>query len=1505
MKNNKYKIIISNKNLYREVELPSDAISFKVGTTQDCDVRLDKDLFFDDVRLDFVNSNDDWTVMCSDKVFLTTGDTRRLITAALNHGDTFFVKYQESSNDVFALEYMVDFDSTSRSFEREISIAGANVIKIGSAADNNIVVNSEYVTGDAIELVKQSDGYAVRVKSSTYGFYKNGVKTSGAEVLKNRDFFSISDFLFYLKDESIWTEASNRVKVNNLKFVDQRTKNNYPLFTRNTRVKYEVPTDSIGLLVPPQKPTEPTQNLAMTLMPALGMLALTVVVRGFMSNSSNKSFILFSVCSMSMGIITSVVTYFSSKKKYKTDCEDRIVKYQDYIEKKKVEIADSRIQERRILQNTYRDTNQDIESINDFNINLFDRLPGDDDFLKLYLGRGAIKANREIDYKKQETLEPGDELSVLPDEIKRENEMIPDCPITVDLKECSAVGILGTKVTNNDFLKVLMVDTISRHYFGEVKVYLLVDEIKKYIWAKKIPHISEPNGMRNIVYNTESRNNVFESLYRELTDRSARKTCEDLPYLVIYVMDDWGIRNHPVSQFIENAKNLKVCFIFFGEKRKEIPLYCDTVIELTDANNGIYVDAHNGENTTKFTHTNISDEVMLHVCSMLEPVYCEEISLESSLRKSISLFELLNIYSVDDIDLLNNWNNSRVWETMAAPIGVNSKNDLIDLNLHEKFHGPHGLVAGTTGSGKSEILQTYILSAAILFHPYEVSFVIIDFKGGGMVDQFQDLPHLIGAITNIDGREIDRSLKSIKAELLKRQTLFREAKVNHIDKYIKLYKSGQVTTPLPHLIIIVDEFAELKADQPEFMKELISAARIGRSLGVHLILATQKPAGQVNEQIWSNSKFKLCLKVQTKEDSNEVLKSPLAAEIKEPGRAYLQVGNNEMFELLQSGFSGASEKDSTTGEHTYSIAEVDYSGRRKIVFEKKKKKNTDGSRTQLEAIVDYVNTYCKNANIQRLPNICLPPLSDNIFIEDDMKGDKESGVSIGIYDDPDSQFQGKARINLANENYMIIGSSSTGKTNLLQVLIRQIASIYTPKEANIYIMDFGAMYLKNFDSLCYVGGVVTASEEEKLKNLFKLLIEQIAYRKEEFLKLGISSYSAYEEGGFTDIPRIFVFLDNFAAFKELYMDSFEEEFLFLIREGISCGINMILANSATSGLGYKYMSNFAGKIALQCNDTSEYSTLFERCRMQPKEVAGRALFVKDKAYYEVQTYLAFEGEKEIDRSNAVKEFIAEINAQYPGVQARRIPEIPETLTIDYIQNNYTIKRSHYSYPVALDYANVDVVNLDFALFNELCIIGNENAKRINVVKSILAVMESYIFDDNFNLYVIDNINRELKYLSDKVYVEKYTPDYNSLDEIITKLEAICQARYDALMQEEQITGSSPLQVVVINNRDAIDYICSNKPILESYNKITKQFKNMGVCFLFTDLEDASVPYGAPEIMKRLKENKKALITTTKLKEVKFCDVPSGSIRSMKPLEVTDAYLLNGSDIQRIKMTEGE
>ena len=216
---------------------------------------------------------------------------------------------------------------------------------------------------------------------------------------------------------------------------------------------------------------------------------------------------------------------------------------------------------------------------------------------------------------------------------------------------------------------------------------------------------------------------------------------------------------------------------------------------------------------------------------------------------------------------MTRWRENNPTKTLQTPVGVNSEGELFNLDLHEKYHGPHGLVAGMTGSGKSEFIITYILSMAVNYHPDEVSFILIDYKGGGLAGAFENadrcikLPHLAGTITNLDGASIKRSLISIQSELRRRQSIFNDAlRITNegtmdIYKYQQLYRDKVVTEPLPHLFIISDEFAELKTQQPDFMDQLISAARIGRSLGIHLILATQKPSGVVDDQIWSNSKL--------------------------------------------------------------------------------------------------------------------------------------------------------------------------------------------------------------------------------------------------------------------------------------------------------------------------------------------------------------------------------------------------------------------------------------------------------------------------------------------------------------------------------------------------------------------------------------------------------------------------------------------------------------------------
>lgn len=802
---------------------------------------------------------------------------------------------------------------------------------------------------------------------------------------------------------------------------------------------------------------------------------------------------------------------------------------------------------------------------------------------------------------------------------------------------------------------------------------------------------------------------------------------------------------------------------------------------------------------------------------------------------------MFNILVVDDLDLEQRWANSKVFQSMAAPIGV-TKTGIISLDLHDKAHGPHGLVAGTTGSGKSEVLQTYILSIATIFHPYEVAFVIIDFKGGGMVNQFKNLPHLLGAITNIDGKEIDRSLKSIKAELQKRQRLFAEAEVNHIDKYIQKYKAGQVTTPIPHLILIVDEFAELKAEQPEFMKELISAARIGRSLGVHLILATQKPSGQVDDQIWSNSRFKLCLKVQSQEDSNEVLKSPLAAEIKEPGRAYLQVGNNEVFELFQSAYSGAPDKMADTNIKEFVLCEVNESGKRSPIFVQKKKKATGSNFTQLESIVEYVSNYCEQKGIERLANICLPPLPTMIAYPE-MLVKNNAMVKIGVYDDPDNQVQEAAALDLDNKNTLIIGSSQYGKTNVLQSFIRSITSSSTPNEATIYILDFGSMVLKNFESLNHVGGVVCSSEDEKLKNLFKLLFAEISSRKEKLVSVGVSSYSSYLEAGYTDLPHIYLMVDNLTALIELYLED-DDSLLNIVREGISVGISTIIANSQTAGVGYKYLSNFANKIALYCNDSAEYTNIFDHASLQPDDVAGRCVLEIDKRMLECQTYLAFDGVKEIERVQQMQKFIAEVNGRCEGMKAKPIPCIPTLLTEESMKQDFNAISDGYKLPLGLTYSEVQPFYLDFSLLGIMGLCGKENTGHKNFVQYVLGAFESNREKYPVRVAIFDDVTRKYECFKNSPIVDTYTLDVEQVADTIQDWHTILSERYNNLIEESSIGENSELLLMIVQNNDIAKKIGDDFDLMEQFNEMISRFKGMNVAIIFSNYNNVSLSYDA-------------------------------------------------------------
>ncbi len=1501
----RYKLIISSKNLYKEVELaPADG-EIKVGTSPECTVRLRKELFFSPIELTLQRSGDEWSIICSDNLYFTIGDVRKLLTKQLVHGDELFVKYQDSDNDVFSLSFMIDFDYAKKDYDIEIDIAGKNQLKIGGTQDSSIQFTDTYLGQDTLVLDFSGGKCIIYDNGSKYGVFVNGVKISKSAQLHDYDFFSIVGFSFYYKAGKIYTSSANEMKISGLtsRPVEiHSTHFKYPKFNRNSRVQYVIPEDNLEIQQAVQKPSKPKKNLIMSLIPSIVMLAMTVVLRGIIGGGG--SFVIYSAVSMGLGIAMSIVSFVKENKDYKKETQERIDTYNKYIDEKKETIETARANELRIRNLIYESLENSIREVDGFGRRMFEKTQEDKDFLQVYLGRGRVESANQIIYNKQEFVDLEDPLATIPADLAEKYRYIENAPIISDFNASCGVGVVGTKAVLKQILKNMTLDISIRHFYNEVKmVYILSDDYtSKMQWIRWLQNVDNQKlGVKNIVCDEESKNIILEDLYITLSSRenavTVNKDAVFPEHYVVFVTDASSISTHPVSKYIKNCAAYGFTFVFLEEYEEMLPQGCTEIVRIQDTQFGLVLKTENGDIVSEFTFPAVSDEIAETVALKLGAISVDEVSLEGELTKNITMFEMLGILSVEDIDLHERWESAQVYKSLAAPMGVKTKKQMVYLDISDKSgaHGPHGLVAGTTGSGKSEVLQTYILSMATLYHPYEVGFVIIDFKGGGMANQFKNLPHLIGTITNIDGREINRSLLSIKAELVKRQEMFSESGVNHINDYIKLYKAGKVTTPMPHLIMIVDEFAELKQEYPDFMKELISAARIGRTLGIHLILATQKPAGVVDAQIWSNSKFKLCLKVQTKEDSNEVIKTPLAAEIVEPGRAYFQVGNNEIFDLFQSAYSGANiPEGNENNEKTFAIYERNLWGKKALLYTNKKARSSKNSVSQLQAIVDYVNDYCGSKGIDKLPGICLPSLKDKILTDElDYTLETAAGISVplGVFDDPEQQQQGAVELDVSKDNIYIVGSAQMGKTVMLQTLVYGLIKKYTPQQVNIYLVDCGSMVLKIFEDSAHVGGVVLSNEEEKCKNLFKMLNGMVIQRKKILSSKGVGNYAAYLEAGYTDMPMVVVVIDNMAAFKEYFPDQ-NEDINTLAREAQGVGISFVVTAATSNSLNYRTQANFGKKFVLNCNDTNEYSAMFGHCKATPKENAGRGLCVREKRILEYQVAMFGKSDKEAERSQELKEFIVDRNAQCT-TKAVKIPMIPEKLSLaETMSENVAAFRTHGIIPIGMDFGTVALTSINMATSGSLALLGDTESKDVFIANFMKMIAQTAVFH-NVEAFVVDDKSKKLKECKEYGFVREYASDTADGLALVTDF---CD---DAMRQLDDEEKDSSTLLLVINSTDVFKKVCADKNESKRLAEVLKNAAEAGIFVLLATVDNQPVGFNSSEVLKVLKDERQAILFA-QLPDCKMFDL-SGRVKPDTSFDNTMGYRFNGSTYSKIKI----
>ncbi|MBQ3864804.1 MAG: type VII secretion protein EssC, partial [Clostridia bacterium] len=696
---------------------------------------------------------------------------------------------------------------------------------------------------------------------------------------------------------------------------------------------------------------------------------------------------------------------------------------------------------------------------------------------------------------------------------------------------------------------------------------------------------------------------------------------------------------------------------------------------------------------------------------------------------------------------------------------------------------------------------------------------------GAFVDEEKGirLPHVAGTITNLDGPSITRSLLSIQSELRRRQAIFNEAKrisnegTLDIYDYQKLYRRGIVKEPLPHLFIISDEFAELKTQQPEFMEQLISAARIGRSLGVHLILATQKPSGVVDDQIWSNSRFRVCLKVQEKSDSMDMIKRPDAAALSDTGRFYLQVGFNEFFDLGQSAWCGAPyvPSDRPIREKDNSIRVIDTLGRTRTEVKPKNTNLTGNEVKQVVALVKYLSDIAEEENIH-VRQLWLPPIPASIFIDElETKYGYQSesfrlNPVLGEYDDPFNQEQHLLTLPLSDEGHTIVyGSTGSGTEELLGTLTWSILHHHGADEVQLYILDFGAETLGAFRAAPQVGDVIFSNEEEKVENLFRMLSEECDKRRKAFAPFG-GNYRAYVERSGEKPHEIVVMINNYAAFSDLY-ENLEDTLSSLTRESRKYGIYFVMTAAAGNAVRYRLQQNFSQMLVLQMNDPSDYVGILGQTEgIVPSHFTGRGIFRRGQVY-EFQTARPADVEDDME---LYREYSEKLAAESP-VSARRVPTLPDRVTLEYVEEELT-GPDHL--PVGLERENLSVVTVDL----QKPIVSTIYAQQASSLPKFVSSVSSLLGQTGAIVRVLDPDDM----VPDGDY-ERYTED---LDNIVTSLFMDVVTRNneykDAGMDLSVLEGYDELYYVIFSMKSLQDRLSEDpldklKVLLEKTEAIYK------------------------------------------------------------------------------------
>ncbi|MCL2554849.1 MAG: FtsK/SpoIIIE domain-containing protein, partial [Actinomycetia bacterium] len=929
---------------------------------------------------------------------------------------------------------------------------------------------------------------------------------------------------------------------------------------------------------------------------------------------------------------------------------------------------------------------------------LWERRPSAEDFLQLVAGTADLPWDPPL---ARDSGEPAPDAAA----VLARRPVLPQVPVVVGVSAGEAVGFEGARKACLAVARSLLCQAVVGSGPADVTVAVFTDadRLADWDWTKWLPHGADvrSGATRLVAAGPEQADALARHLLGAAPPRDAGAAG---PVLLVVVDGATLLEGRPNRLRDLIASTSLRCGALVLTTR--LPALCTSVVTASLEGIGRVRDVATGVTVERVLLDGLPAAEAREAARALARFEDPELRVEGAgLPDRVSLLPLLDLERVDGAAVAGHWKQRAPELRVRAVLGVTER-DLFTVDLDDD--GPHALIAGTTGSGKSELLRTLIASMAVDADPEHLTFALVDYKGGGALDECAALPHTVGLVTDLDEQLSERALRCLEAELHHRERLLRETGLSHVRDYQRLRDTGRTDVePMPRLAVVIDEFATLVKALPDFVDALVGIAQRGRSLGVHLIMATQRPAGSVNDAIKNNVKLRIALRLESVSDSQDVIDNPAAAAIgsRQWGRAFYRLSAREVVPVQTALSTGVTPQTAVTAPATA----FPY-----LLGLPAPEPGADGSgdRTDLQRLVAAAGEAAELAGFAEprrpwpdplpavVPASGLPPVAER-----GLQTDAPGLPAYALADDPDRQRQYAVGWDPAAGNVLVYGSGGSGTSTALAALALAVAGAQPPNRCHLFALDMGAGDLAPLTGLPHTGAHIGPAERERQIRLVRLLRRELDARK---------ARGAAGPGQGAPPPDWLVLVDNLGALlsdfdKDIAGMNVMDELARVYADGPAVGIRFAVTADRSGAVPSAWAALTQQKLLMRLADPGEYGYFDVPRGAVPGYVPGRALVAATRQVIQIAL-------PDGDLAAAV----AACAARRPGAvtSAPRVGLLPTEITLGALAAPASVSAEPWHLPVGLDADTLGATGLRLYEHDHALVAGPQRSGRSTALCTI-------------------------------------------------------------------------------------------------------------------------------------------------------------------------------------------